>query len=243
MSDEKDQVWLLLHSGSRNIGNITAQHYDEVARKGKQNTGLNWTPPDLNFLAIDSSEGQSYLRDMEWCQHYAFHNRACMLEIMKDVVKQVTGCVTQDDEQINIHHNYCSCETCNIGGKKEDLWVTRKGATSAKKGQLGIIPGNMAQGSYIVRGLGNADSFQSCSHGAGRKMSRNSAFKVIAQADFEESMSGIVCDVDPNLRDEAPAAYKDLTSVMQYQEGLVEVVHKLRPLVNVKGFEKGRRRR
>lgn len=146
------------------------------------------------------------------------------------------------EHSVNIHHNFCQCEKCSytdpITNEKVErkLWVTRKGATSAQKGQFGIIPGSMGTGSYIVKGKGEPMSWKSCSHGAGRTMSRTKAFKAVSQTDFERQMSGIVCDTHPKVKDEAPQAYKDLKAVMKNQEDLVEVVHRLKPLVNVKGF-------
>ena len=153
-----------------------------------------------------------------------------MLEIMYGV----TGKHADLDRAVNIHHNYCQCEIC-LDGRM--LWITRKGATSAKAGEYGIIPGSMGTGSYITRGKGNPTSWQSSSHGAGRRLSRTAAHGTIGQADFERSMRGIVCDVHPGLRDEAPQAYKDLDQIMQQQESLTEIVYKLQPMINVKGFE------
>ena len=186
-------------------------------------------------MPIDSQEGQDYLRDMEWCQQYAFHNRRVMKEIMLGIVDKVTGKPANMAEAVNIHHNYCACEDCGDGRK---LWVTRKGATSAKLGEMGIIPGSMGTGSFITRGKGNLMSWNSASHGAGRKMSRTQAHKAISQEAFEESMKGVVCDTHPSVKDEAPQAYKDLSEVMKNQESLTDVVYRLLPLVNVKGFEK-----
>lgn len=162
---------------------------------------------------------------------------------MVKIVSQVTKVEVDTSKSINIHHNYCQCETCKVKDERtgqevfRDLWITRKGATSAREGQLGIIPGSMGVGSYIVRGKGNPLSWQSCSHGAGRRFSRAKAKSSISQNDFVNSMSGIVCDTDPKLRDEAPQAYKDLNEVMSNQASLVDIVHKLRPLINVKGFK------
>ena len=147
---------------------------------------------------------------------------------------RVTGKHADLDRAVNIHHNYCQCETCHNGRK---LWITRKGATSAKPGEYGIIPGSMGTGTYITRGKGNPDSWQSSSHGAGRRMSRTAAHNTIAQDDFERAMQGIVCDVHPAVRDEAPQAYKDLDQVMRQQKSLTEIVCKLMPMINVKGFE------
>ena len=173
------------------------------------------------------------MKDMEWCQSYAWHNRRFMKEIMVDILEKETGKHADLEHSVNIHHNYCACEECN--GRK--LWVTRKGATSAKKGEWGIIPGSMGTGSYITKGKGNPLSWQSCSHGAGRQMSRTKAHSNITQEEFEQSMKGIVCDTHPSVKDEAPQAYKDLTEVMKNQESLAEIVYRLLPIINVKGFE------
>lgn len=243
--DEDERVFILLHSGSRNIGNITAEHYDRLAMEELKKKGVTGARREgINYLEIDSPSGQSYLGDMQWCQEYAFQNRKAMLDVMVDVVNEVTGALPDLEHTVNIHHNYCSCERCKYkdpqtGEEVErDLWVTRKGATSARQGQMGIIPGSMGVGSFIVRGKGESKSWQSCSHGAGRKMSRTKAVQAISQDEFEAAMTGVVCDTDPRVRDEAPQAYKDLTLVMKNQEELVEVVHRLRPLINVKGFGK-----
>jgi tRNA-splicing ligase RtcB len=225
----------MLHSGSRNIGNRVAQHYDQIAKQYLEEHGVDTRALEgLNYLPIESEEGQEYLKDMAWCQKYAFHNRRTMKEIILDIVQEVTGKEADLSRSVNIHHNYCSCEDCG-GGRM--LWVTRKGATSAKKGELGIIPGSMGTGSYITRGKGNLLGWNSCSHGAGRTMSRTKAHEMISQSDFEESMKGVVCDTLPSVKDEAPQAYKDLTQVMENQQTLTEIVYRLLPLINVKGYE------
>jgi tRNA-splicing ligase RtcB (3'-phosphate/5'-hydroxy nucleic acid ligase) len=233
--EDHGQVWVMLHSGSRNIGNRVANCYNEIAKLNLEKKGIDTRAlKGINYMPIESQEGQDYLRDMDWCQQYAFHNRRVMKEIMLDIVEEVTGRQGEMLKAVNIHHNYCSCEDCG-GGRK--LWVTRKGATSAKLGVMGIIPGSMGTGSYITRGKGNSKSWNSSSHGAGRRMSRTQAHREISQQDFEASLKGIVCDTNDNVRDEAPQAYKDLTEVMKNQESLTEIVHHLLPLINVKGFE------
>ena len=174
------------------------------------------------------------MHDMMWCQKYAFHNRRVMKEIMLEIIHSVTGKEADMKNSVNIHHNYCTCEDCG-GGRK--LWVTRKGATSAKLGEMGIIPGSMGTGSYITRGKGNLMGWNSSSHGAGRRMSRTRAHAEIPQGDFEESMRSIVCDTIPSVKDEAPQAYKDLSEVMENQNSLTEIVYRLLPIINVKGFE------
>ncbi|CAE7508582.1 rtcB [Symbiodinium pilosum] len=240
-SEGSEQVWCMLHSGSRNVGNTTASFYDQVA--GNRGVALRGHAGSLNYLEIDSADGQDYLKDMQWCQAYARENRRSMLDLMVSSVEEVTGKRADMSRAVNAHHNFCQCEKCRFydhktgAVKEKDLWVTRKGATSARAGQYGIIPGSMGVGSYIVKGRGARGSWQSCSHGAGRTMSRTRAKKIIPQEDFEASMRGIICDTDPAVRDEAPQAYKDLGQVLKNQADLVEVEHRLLPLVNVKGFE------
>ncbi|CAE7435589.1 rtcB [Symbiodinium sp. CCMP2592] len=168
--DEEDRVWMMLHSGSRNIGNVTAQYYDKLAAKQ-----CNGRPEALAYLRIESPEGRQYLTDMTFCQAYAWENRRFMMESFAKagsaaVVKKETRRDALWDQMVNIHHNYCECEQCRYldpateRWKEEELWITRKGATSAKAGQLGIIPGSMGTGSYIVRGKGEADSWQPAPH-------------------------------------------------------------------------------
>jgi len=239
--DEADRVWMMLHSGSRNIGNVTAQHYDKKAAEQ-----CGGKPEALAYLEIKSRAGREYLTDMTFCQAYAFENRRSMMESFARVVKGETGKSAAWGRMVNIHHNYCECESCRYldpsKGEwvEQELWVTRKGATSAKKDQLGIIPGSMGTGSYIVRGKGSPDSWQSCSHGAGRSMSRAQAFKKIGHQEFIQHMKkrGIVWDSRhaDKVKDEAPMAYKDLGEVMRNQDGLVDIVHHLQPLINMKGF-------
>ena len=226
----------MLHSGSRNIGNRVAQHYDKVAKSMLQQQGIDTKRLNgINYMPIESQEGQDYLRDMEWCQQYAFYNRKAMKNIMLEIVGKVTGHEADMTHAVNIHHNYCQCEDCGDGRM---LYVTRKGATSARQGEWGIIPGSMGTGSYITRGKGNLKSWNSSSHGAGRRLSRTKAHGNISQQDFEASMAGILCDTHPSVKDEAPQAYKDLSVVMEQQESLTDIVHHLLPLINVKGFEK-----
>lgn len=245
--DEGGQVWLMLHSGSRWVGNHTAEHYNQQAMaqmkaEGRPTPSGRVGSGELNSLRIDSAEGQAYLGDMMWCQAYAQANRQAMLQLMISAVREVVGRGVEDDRMINTHHNFCQCESCTYTdpgtGKHitRDLWVTRKGATAAHEGQPGLIPGSMATGSYVVEGKGEPLAWSSCSHGAGRRLSRTAAFKQLSQEEFERALEGIVCDRDADLRDEAPQAYKDLNIVMQNQESLVSVKHKLLPLINVKGF-------
>ncbi|KAF4707931.1 hypothetical protein FOZ62_028131, partial [Perkinsus olseni] len=237
--DQEENIWLMLHSGSRNIGNVTAQYYDGLAAR---QTGTS--KENLAHLAIASEAGQDYLRDMHFCQAYAMENRKFTMNSFVGAVRDLTGKVPDWGTLVNIHHNYCECEDCTYrdpeSGRivRDKLWITRKGATSARKGQLGIIPGSMGTGSYITQGKGESMAWSSCSHGAGRKLSRNAAKRVVGVGELNDMMEGIVWDSNAAklVRDEAPVAYKDLNEVMMNQEDLVEVVHKLKPLMNMKGY-------
>ncbi|MDL5247513.1 RtcB family protein [Leptospira weilii] len=242
VKDSTGLVWIFLHSGSRNIGKVTAENYNALAKAFMKMKEFKQRNLDLNFLEIDTEEGRNYLRDMEWCQAFALDNRQDMLTQVATIIEEKTGSVADFSKAVNIHHNYCTCEECeyiDVSGNtiRQKLWVTRKGATSAKQGQFGLIPGSMGTGSFLVKGLGNSDSWQSSSHGAGRSKSRTKAKLEIKQSDFEKSMEGIVCETVEELRDEAPQAYKDINSVMDWQSDLVEIVTKFQPLINVKGFE------
>lgn len=234
--DEDGMVWLMLHSGSRGVGNMMAQHHIEVARELNFEMQIK-SAPDLWVLPLNTEQGQNYLKDMLWAQDYAMENRQRMLwtfiDLFDRLLKKKLRIDLQFDKDgaINIHHNYANRETAY----GEDVWVHRKGATFAGKGVLGIIPGSMATGSYIVRGLGNPESFQSCSHGAGRVMSRGQAEKTITLEAFEHKMKGIVAETSREYLDEAPQAYKDLDTVIHNQADLVEPVRRLMPLMNVKG--------
>lgn len=242
--DEGDGVWLMLHSGSRFVGKFTADYYNKLAQEQMARLGIKNAPKDLYYLSIDSPEGKDYLNDMLWCQKYAYYNREFMVNNLIEVMTNITGALPDESKRINAHHNFCELTHCTYTDPKtketvqKDLWVTRKGATAARLGQYGIIPGSMGVGSYIIKGRGNSQSWESCSHGAGRLLSRTQAKKTLQQADFQAAMKGIVYDKDaPELIDEAPMAYKNLDQVMSDQAGLVEVVHRLLPLINVKGFE------
>jgi tRNA-splicing ligase RtcB len=242
VKDNFDLIWIFLHSGSRNIGKVTAENYNKLAIEYMYRMNIKPRNVDLNFLDINTEEGQNYLQDMEWCQHFAMDNRQDMLHSTAKIIEEITGFTADFTKAVNIHHNYCTCEECEIFDKNgltitKKLWITRKGATSAKKDELGLIPGSMGTGSFLVKGLGNSDSWQSSSHGAGRTKSRTKAKEEISQIEFEKSMEGIVCETNEELRDEAPQAYKDINSVMNWQSDLVEIVAKFQPLINIKGFD------
>ena len=226
--DTTKQVWVMLHSGSRGIGNLLAQHHIEVARGLAHNQSL--PDQDLAVFLAHTPQMAAYRHDLFWAQDYARRNRGVMLRLICDVLRKEFPQVTFEDP-ISAHHNYVAEET-HFG---EDVMVTRKGAIRAGRGDLGIIPGSMGTGSYIVRGLGNPDSFESASHGAGRRMSRNKARKQFTEEDLAEQTAGVECRKDRGVVDEIPAAYKDIDEVIRNQEDLVEVVAKLKQVVCVKG--------
>jgi tRNA-splicing ligase RtcB len=226
--DTDRQVWVMLHSGSRGIGNLLAQHHIEVARGLAHNQTL--PDPDLAVFLAHTPQMAAYRHDLYWAQDYARRNRAVMLRLISDVLRKEFPGVSFADP-ISCHHNYVAEET-HFG---EQVLVTRKGAIRAGRGDLGIIPGSMGTGSYIVRGLGNPDSFESASHGAGRRMSRNKARKQFTEADLAQQTAGVECRKDRGVVDEIPAAYKDLDEVVRQQDDLVEIVAKLKQVICVKG--------
>lgn len=228
--DKSGSVWLVLHSGSRNIGKELADHHMSVARGLPHNQGL--VDHDLAVFLAKTPEMQAYRSDLFWAQEYAARNRAIMMALFQEAVRaEFRKAKVTFDEPISCHHNYVSEETYN----GVDLLVTRKGAIRAGSGDLGIIPGSMGTRSYIVRGLGNADAFNSASHGAGRKMSRNAAKKRFTARDLAEQTRGVECRKDSGVVDEIPGAYKDIDKVMSQQTDLVEVVATLKQVVCVKG--------
>jgi tRNA-splicing ligase RtcB len=226
--DTDQRVWVMLHSGSRNIGNELAQHHIEVARGLAHNSAL--PDPDLAVFLAGTPQMAAYRHDLYWAQDYARRNRSVMLRLVCDVLRGEFWKIGFD-EPISCHHNYVAEET-HFG---EDVLVTRKGAIRAGRGELGIIPGSMGTGSYIVRGLGNPDSFESASHGAGRRMSRNKARKTFTTADLAAQTAGVECRKDSGVVDEIPGAYKDIDEVIANQDDLVEVVAKLKQVICVKG--------
>jgi len=231
--DADDEVWLMLHSGSRNVGKLICDHFYKLAKQVCQKRGTDVPDPALSYLPTDSGEGSAYLEHMTFAQEFARLNRHVMMRVCQRLVEQspVGRHVSGTGDIVNIHHNYASPEE-HCGQR---LWVHRKGATSARAGQLGIIPGSMGTRSYIVRGLGNAESFASCSHGAGRVMGRREAKRTISMRRFKETMEGVRFRPTPQHLDEAPDAYKDIDRVMANQRDLVEVVASLRPVAVVKG--------
>ncbi|MEU1676845.1 RtcB family protein [Streptomyces roseifaciens] len=228
--DGQGSVWLMLHSGSRNIGKELAEYHIGEARKLSHNQGL--VDRDLAVFIADTPQMAAYRHDLFWAQEYARHNREIMMALFKDVVrKEFRKARPMFEQTISCHHNYVSEERY----EGMDLLVTRKGAIRAGGGEYGIIPGSMGTGSYIVRGLGNEASFNSASHGAGRRMSRNQAKKRFSERDLAEQTRGVECRKDRGVVDEIPAAYKPIEQVMDQQRDLVEVVAKLKQVVCVKG--------
>ncbi|MDH2430185.1 RtcB family protein [Sphaerisporangium sp. TRM90804] len=227
-ADDASAVWVVLHSGSRNIGKELAEHHISQARDLPHNQDL--PDRDLAVFVSGTPEMAAYRRDLFWAQDYARRNRAVMTALVCDVLRKHFAGVTFH-EPISCHHNYVSEETYDGVG----LLVTRKGAIRAGAGDLGIIPGSMATGTYIVEGLGNASAFNSASHGAGRRMSRTKAKKTFTVGDLKAQTSGVECRKDAGVLDEIPGAYKDLESVMAAQTDLVRVVARLRQVICVKG--------
>ncbi|MFD4118110.1 RtcB family protein [Streptomyces niveus] len=228
--DSTGSVWLMLHSGSRNIGNELADFHIGVAQSLPHNQDL--IDRDLAVFVSDTPEMGAYRNDLFWAQEYASYNRAVMMDLFKNVVrKEFKKAKVTFDPVISCHHNYVSEERYD----GMDLLVTRKGAIRAGSGDYGIIPGSMGTGSYIVKGLGNEASFNSASHGAGRKMSRNAARKKFSVRDLEDQTRGVECRKDSGVVDEIPGAYKPIEKVIDQQRDLVEVVAKLKQIVCVKG--------
>ncbi len=229
-ADEDNQLWLMVHSGSRHTGLRIADHYTAEARSLAGRRGAD-VPPELWSLPLDEQVAHDYLHDMGWATEFALESRYRMLEVMLAALEIDADEVGGRDAFLNIHHNFARLE--EHGGT--ELVVHRKGATSAREGELGIIPGSMGSPSYIVRGRGNPDSFASCSHGAGRRMGRNQARKAITEAAFKAALTGTHTRPSKGYLDEAPQAYKDVTEVLARQTDLVDVVHTLRPIVTIKG--------
>lgn len=232
--DEEQYVWIVLHSGSRGVGNKIAMHHIERARGLMRRYFISLDEPDLAYFVQGTEAFAEYLSDMTWAQDYAFENRRRMLTaVSAALMEAMEFAAFEITDEVQCHHNYTELE--HHHGK--DLYVTRKGAIRARTGDKGIIPGSMATGSYIVRGLGNERSYCSASHGAGRRMSRGQAKRTVTETQLRAAMLGKTWnDRDAKvLLDEAPAAYKPIEEVMAAQSDLVEVVHTLRQVLNYKG--------
>ena len=230
--DESNAVWVMLHSGSRGIGNRIGTHFIEQAKKDMERWHIHLPDKDLAYIPEGSDKFQDYVEAVAWAQDFAETNREVMmartLQAMRDVLKIPFEAHV---EAVNCHHNYISRE--HHYGK--DVWVTRKGAVSARKGEMGIIPGSMGAKSFIVRGLGNEESFCSCSHGAGRVMSRAEAKRRVSIKEHLQATAGVECRKDADVIDETPSAYKPIENVMSAQSDLVEIVHTLKQVLCVKG--------
>lgn len=229
--DETDGVWIMLHSGSRGIGNAIGRYFIGLAKKDMQRHIRNLPDKNLAYFEEGADHFGDYVAAVHWAQHYAMTNRREMMGLIINALKRLLPPFNTTDEAINCHHNYVQREH-HFGA---DVFVTRKGAIRAGEGELGIIPGSMGAKSYIVRGKGDAQSFCSCSHGAGRTMSRTEAKRHFRAKDLESQTQGVECRKDSGVIDEIPAAYKDIDEVMENQSDLVEVVHTLKQVVCVKG--------
>ena len=233
--DEADRVWIMLHSGSRGIGNRIGSHFIALAKREMERWFVHLPDQDLAYLPEGTEYFDDYVTAVGWAQEYARLNRALMMQAtlraLRGALDQALEGFSADDMAVNCHHNYVEKE--HHYGK--NVWVTRKGAVRARKGELGIIPGSMGAKSFIVRGKGNPESFCSCSHGAGRAMSRSAARRRFTVEDHVRMTEGIECRKDAAVIDETPAAYKDIDAVMAAQSDLIDVVHELRQVVCVKG--------
>ncbi len=230
--DESDDVWLMLHSGSRGVGNRIGTHFIDIAKKDMTRWFVNLPDKNLAYLPEGSDHFTQYVEAVEWAQEYARINREVMMaRVIAAMRNEIPIAFEAQAQAVNCHHNYVSRE--NHYG--ENVLVTRKGAVRARVGELGIIPGSMGARSFIVRGLGNDESFHSCSHGAGRVMSRTQAKKVVSLDEHLAATAGVECRKDASVIDETPAAYKSIDAVMAAQKDLVEIVHTLRQVVCVKG--------
>lgn len=230
--DEAGCVWVMLHSGSRGVGNKIGQYFIAAAKKDMERWFINLPDADLAYIPDGSDLFKDYVHAVEWAQRFASLNRQMMMNATLEAISSQLGAfLGVTDEAVNCHHNYIAREN-HFGA---NVIVTRKGAVRAREGDLGIIPGSMGAKSFIVRGKGSPDSFCSCSHGAGRAMSRNEARRRFTVSDHEAATAGVECRKDADVIDETPAAYKDIDAVMAAQTDLVEVVHTLKQIVCVKG--------
>ncbi|MGH8562362.1 MAG: RtcB family protein, partial [Nevskiales bacterium] len=229
--DEEQRVWVMLHSGSRGMGNAIGTYFIDLARRDMEHWFIHLPDRDLAYFPEGTEHFDDYVEAVSWAQAYARQNRASMLELVLDALRRHMPAFAVTDEAVNCHHNYVEREH----HYNANVWVTRKGAIRAREGELGIIPGSMGARSYIVRGKGSDQSFHSCAHGAGRRMSRTQAERQFTEADLIAQTDGVVCRKDRGVLDEIPGAYKDIDTVMANQTDLVEVAHTLKQVVCVKG--------
>jgi len=229
--DEADRVWAMLHSGSRGVGNRIGRYFIGQARESMVKRGISPPARDLAWLEQGSPLFDDYVEAVGWAQDYAMENRKAMMVAVLEALRARLPSFEATPMAVNCHHNYVEKEE-HFG---ERVWVTRKGAVRARAGELGIIPGSMGAKSFIVRGRGNPDAFHSCSHGAGRRMSRNAAKAAFTLEDHRAATEGVECRKDAGVIDETPGAYKDIDAVMAAQADLVEIVHTLKQVLCVKG--------
>ncbi|MDE2101753.1 MAG: RtcB family protein [Patescibacteria group bacterium] len=231
--DEEQRVWVMLHSGSRGVGNAIGSTFIALAKEDMKRWFINVPDQDLAYLPQGSEHFNDYMRAVSWAQRYAHLNRRLMLFSVMDALEGAVGGpdVFSGEEAVNCHHNYVATER-HFG---QNVMVTRKGAVSAKEGELGIIPGSMGAKSFIVRGKGNRESFMSCSHGAGRRMSRTKAKRTFTVEDHIAATAGVECRKDSEVLDETPMAYKSIDAVINAEADLIDVVHTLKQVVCVKG--------
>ncbi|HEV7242524.1 MAG TPA: RtcB family protein [Thermoanaerobaculia bacterium] len=229
--DEENRVWFMLHSGSRGVGNRIGSYFIELAKQDMRKFYVNLPDANLAYLPQGTEHFDDYVTAVHWAQDFAMWNRRLMMDAVVDAARSVLPPFETTEDVVNCHHNYVAVE--NHYG--ENVFVTRKGAVRAREGDLGIIPGSMGAKSFIVRGKGNPESFHSCSHGAGRSMSRAEAKRRFTVEDHVKATAGVECRKDAEVIDETPAAYKPIEAVMAAQADLVDVVHTLRQVVCVKG--------
>jgi tRNA-splicing ligase RtcB (3'-phosphate/5'-hydroxy nucleic acid ligase) len=229
--DEENRVWAMLHSGSRGMGNAIGTYFIELAKKDSLKSNVHLPDADLAYFPEGAQHFDDYVGAVGWAQDYARANREEMMDLVLEAMRRHLPAFELTGAAVNCHHNYVERET-HYGAA---VWLTRKGAIRARAGELGIIPGSMGARSYIVRGRGAAESFHSCAHGAGRRMSRNHARKIFSVDNLIEQTKGVVCRKDRGVIDEIPGAYKDIDQVMAHQTDLVEVVHTLKQVLCVKG--------
>jgi len=229
--DEGGAVWVMLHSGSRGVGNRIGSYFIALAKDDLEDQLGALPDRDLAYFKEGSVHFDDYMEAVEWAQAYAALNRSLMMESVLTALRTALPPFETVDAVVSCHHNYVARER-HFG---KEVWVTRKGAVSARRGEWGIIPGSMGTRSYIVRGKGSEDSFHSCSHGAGRRMSRGAAKKAFTLEDHRTATKGVECRRDADVLDETPGAYKPIEAVMAAQSDLVEVVHTLKQVVCVKG--------
>ncbi len=229
--DESNQAWMMLHSGSRGIGNAIGTYFIALAKKDAERNAAHLPDADLAYFPEGATHFNDYVEAVGWAQDYASRNRAEMMDLALGALRRHLPAFQIVGSAVNCHHNYVEREV-HYG---ESVWLTRKGAIRAGAGELGIIPGSMGARSYIVRGKGAAESFNSCAHGAGRRMSRNEANRRFSVEDLQAQTSGVICRKDRGVLDEIPGAYKDIDAVMANQSDLVEIVHTLKQVLCVKG--------